>query len=70
MTAHCTSDTCKELKTQTTEEAMKCTKSQVVKDDIDGCKLHFLTVLGSPYELNMTDYFIGLTTLPGNALEL
>jgi hypothetical protein len=47
MNARCTGDTCKELKTQTTEEAMKCTKSQVVKDDIDGCKLHFLTVLGS-----------------------
>jgi len=43
MDARCTGDTCKVLKTQTTEEAMKCTKAQVVKDDVDGCKLYILT---------------------------
>ncbi|CZR56450.1 uncharacterized protein PAC_06338 [Phialocephala subalpina] len=36
MDTRCTGDACKELKTQTAEEAMKCTKPQVVKDDIDG----------------------------------
>lgn len=38
MNARCDGDTCKELKTQTTDEAMKCTKAQVVKEDVDGCK--------------------------------
>ncbi|KAH8901772.1 hypothetical protein GQ53DRAFT_815217 [Thozetella sp. PMI_491] len=34
--ARCTGDTCKELKTQTTAEAVKCTIPNVVKDDVDG----------------------------------
>jgi hypothetical protein len=56
MDARCTGDTCKVLKTQTTEEAMKCTKSQVVKDDVDGCKLHSETILGTSSWLALTDY--------------
>ncbi|KAF2472754.1 uncharacterized protein BDR25DRAFT_312663 [Lindgomyces ingoldianus] len=36
MNARCDGDTCKELKIQTAEEAMKCTKTRVVKEDIDG----------------------------------
>jgi len=35
----CNGDVCKQIKTQTPEEAMKCTMKQVVKEDIDGCKL-------------------------------
>jgi hypothetical protein len=31
---------------------------------MDGCKLHFLTVLGCPYDFDLTDYFIGLIVLP------
>lgn len=41
MDKRCDGDACKELKLQTTEEAMKCTKSQVVNDDINGCELAF-----------------------------
>jgi hypothetical protein len=51
MNSRCNGDTCKELKTQTADESMKCTKTQVVKDDINGCKLHSLIVLGSSYVL-------------------
>jgi hypothetical protein len=31
---------------------------------MDGCKLHFLTVLGCPYDFDLTDYFIGLIVHP------
>jgi len=34
--ARCDGDVCKELKSQTPEEAMKCTKPRVVGEDIDG----------------------------------
>jgi hypothetical protein len=64
MDTRSTDDTRKDLKAQTVEEVMKCIKPQVVKFDIDGCKLHFLTVLGSPHDFDLTDYFIGLTVLP------
>lgn len=38
MDTRCDGDKCSALKTQTSEEAMKCTKSTVVNEDIDGCK--------------------------------
>jgi len=46
MDARCTGDVCKGLKTQTPDEAMKCTKTPAVKEDDDGCKFHLLTVTG------------------------
>jgi hypothetical protein len=36
MNARCTGDICKELKTQTTDDAMKCTKEPLVKEAVDG----------------------------------
>ncbi|KAH8586309.1 hypothetical protein B0O99DRAFT_665796 [Bisporella sp. PMI_857] len=36
MNARCNGDICKELRTQTAEEAIKCTKPRVVEEDIDG----------------------------------
>ncbi|RYP90725.1 hypothetical protein DL770_003190 [Monosporascus sp. CRB-9-2] len=36
MDARCNDTVCSELKTQSSEEAMKCTKPPVVKEDIDG----------------------------------
>ncbi|KAF2187573.1 hypothetical protein K469DRAFT_748843 [Zopfia rhizophila CBS 207.26] len=36
MNARCTGDVCNVLKTQTTEEAMKCTVPKVVNEDVDG----------------------------------
>lgn len=38
MDARCDGDVCKVLETQTADEAMKCTKSRVVNEEIDGCK--------------------------------
>lgn len=55
MDARCTGDVCKELKTQTAEEAMNCTKPQFVKEDIDGCKLALLTLLRRSDELDPAD---------------
>jgi len=39
MDNRCNGDTCKVLKYQSTEEAMKCTKQPTVKEDVDTCKL-------------------------------
>ncbi|PVH83052.1 hypothetical protein DL98DRAFT_529582 [Cadophora sp. DSE1049] len=36
MDARCTGDICTALKSQTSDEAMKCTKAQMVNDDLDG----------------------------------
>jgi hypothetical protein len=41
MDARCTGAVCSELKTQSSEDAMKCTKAPVVKEDYDGCKKSF-----------------------------
>jgi hypothetical protein len=38
MDARCIGDTCEILKSQASEEAVKCTIPQVVKEDIDGCE--------------------------------
>lgn len=68
MNARCTGDTCKELKTQTAEEAMKCTKPRVVEEDIDGCKSDLLAFFGRSHELNLADDLVGLSTLPGDTM--
>ena len=38
MDARCNNDVCTALKSQTADEAMKCTKAQMVNDDLEGCK--------------------------------
>ncbi|CAG8980966.1 hypothetical protein HYALB_00012298 [Hymenoscyphus albidus] len=38
MDTRCTGDTCAVLKTQSTEDSMKCTKNQTVDDDLHGCE--------------------------------
>ena len=45
MNARCTGDSCAVLKSQSAEDSMKCTKSRVVNDDIDGCESYTLTAL-------------------------
>ena len=68
MDGRCDGNSCKELKSQTAEEAMKCTKGQVVKEDIDGCKSDLLTVLGRSHGLNLADHLAGVPNLPGNRM--
>jgi hypothetical protein len=46
MDARCSGATCSKLKTQSSDEANKCTKAPVVKEEVDGCKSHVLIVLG------------------------
>ena len=36
--ARCGNAVCKELRTQTSEEAMRCTLPQNVAENVDGCK--------------------------------
>jgi len=47
MNARCNNDACDVLKSQTTEEAMKCTLPRVVDEEIDGCKFHFAVAFRS-----------------------
>ncbi len=38
LNARCNNAVCRELETQTSEEAMKCTQQQTVVEELDGCK--------------------------------
>ena len=40
MNARCNGAVCSALKTQSSEEAMKCTKPPMVKESIDGCMFY------------------------------
>ena len=40
--ARCNNAVCKELKTQSSEKAMRCTLSQTAVEDVDGCESHSL----------------------------
>lgn len=62
LNARCNNAVCKELKTQSSEEAMRCTLPQTAVENVDGCE--------SPFELRDTflvdkDTTIGLDSIPG-----
>lgn len=42
MDSRCDGNVCTELKSQTAEEAMACTKKRTVEEDIDECELLFV----------------------------
>lgn len=41
LNARCNNAVCKELKTQSSEEAMRCTLPQTAVENVDGCKFLF-----------------------------
>jgi hypothetical protein len=64
MDTKCNGDACAALKSQSPEEAMKCTVPRVVEEDIDGCKLTSLYTRAAKL---LTDS-IGLQDLPGDRM--
>lgn len=70
MDARCNGAVCSQLKTQSSEEAMKCTKAPVVNEEIDGCKSHLLPICLEDFLWGCfsADHFAGLTAIPGQAM--
>lgn len=62
MNARCNGAVCGELKTQSSEDAMKCTKSAVVEDDVDGCMSLHRHVVTRFFHAN---HILGVTEIPG-----
>jgi len=71
MDARCNGAVCGELKTQSAETAMKCTKAKAVQEDIDGCKLFFLEYLPleTVFAFNEADNRVGVTEIPGMSMD-
>ena len=52
---------CPQLKTQTTEDAMKCSVPQLVKEDVTGCKSY----ISRGRREHPANHIVGLASLPG-----
>jgi hypothetical protein len=61
MNARCDNDHCKELNYQEPEEAMKCTVTQTMVEDVEGNDCSYLHLL----QLTTMLIWTGLETLPG-----
>jgi hypothetical protein len=63
LNARCNNAVCKELKTQSSEEAMRCTLPQTAVEDVDGCRSHSFPRYVR--ESSPTDIHSGLNGIPG-----
>ncbi len=65
MDANCNGATCAQLKSQTSEEAMKCTKPPMYREPVDDCKSRF-TLRMDTYQ---ADHLTGLAEIPGKPMS-
>jgi hypothetical protein len=65
LNSRCGNAVCSELKTQTSEEAMKCTLPQNVPEQVDGCTLN---TLNHALKSTLLTVGIGLSQIPGNVM--
>lgn len=63
MNQRCNGTECDGLKTQSSEEAMKCIKPRVVQEDFDGCKFFVFY-----YGMELIELILGVTDIPGMAM--
>lgn len=62
LNARCNNAVCKELKTQSSEEAMRCTLPQTAVEDVDGCGS---TLSPLHLETPAADIYTGFNSIPG-----
>ncbi len=67
LNARCNNAVCRELETQTSEEAMKCTKKQTTKEAVDGCESRPV-IRRRAGESISTNLLTGLADLPGDVM--
>ncbi len=73
MDTRCSGDSCKALKSQSSDEAAKCTLPQTVKEEINGCE----SMSPIPYDhptkpspgADPADQLTGVSTIPGRDMD-
>jgi hypothetical protein len=68
LNARCSNAVCKELRTQTSEEAMRCTLPQNVPEEVDGCRSS--RVPKDERVVKLTRQRVGLDKIPGMAMDV